>query len=156
MTELNKYKKVIEEEKPAEVMWFNSSEFQDKVAERFHRIEKEMGGFDESSSSVAGQDSRVDILEKNLHKMQEFLDSFNVDEDLEEVRKEILEIHNRDLKDSEKEFNKKLAELAKEAKELAKRLDLNQVWKAPHFLKVLERVANLEKRPIAGGGGGGG
>lgn len=79
----------------------------------------------------------------------------NVDEDMEDMKNEILHSTEKDVKDCEKDFGKKLDALAKECKDMAKKFDLNAVWKAAHFLKVLERVANLEKRPIAGGGGGG-
>ena len=64
MTELNKYKAVIEEEKPVEPKWFETPEFQNMVGDRIARIEKEIGADDSSSSGA--KDSRVDILEENL------------------------------------------------------------------------------------------
>jgi len=71
MTELNKYKTVIEEEKPVEPKWFETEEFQTLVAEKLKRIEQEIGGGDESSETGGKEQSRVDILEQQLAALQQ-------------------------------------------------------------------------------------
>lgn len=93
----------------------------------------------------------MDIIEQKLKDLQDWASDLNFNDDIEAVRTEILQIHDKDTKEMEEDFDKKLEELAKEAKELAKKFDLNKVWTAPHFLKVLERLAAVEKRPIPGG-----
>lgn len=99
MTELNKYKAVIEEEKPHEPKWFETEQFTAMVGDRIHRLEKEMGGLDDSSSSGGKEQSRVDIIEENLKKMQDWASDLNFNDDMDELRKEILEIHDKDLKE---------------------------------------------------------
>lgn len=66
------------------------------VADRLSRLEKEMGGMDDSSSS-AGKESRVDILEDNIKKLQDWCTTLSFDDDLKKLSDEILEIHDKDL-----------------------------------------------------------
>lgn len=155
--ELNKYKKVIDEEKPVEVKWFESKEFHALVTRRLNDIEKEVGGFDgvdSESGEGAREESRVDIIEKKCLEALEKITHLNehIDTDMHEMKDDVLKISKKDDSKLHDDMKDKIEHNWKDTKELAKKFE-NQVFKHDIFTQTMQRIVKLEQRPIAGSGG---
>lgn len=156
-TELNKYKMVVEEEKPVEVKWFDSKEFHTLVTRRLNDIEKEVGGFDgvdSESGEGAREESRVDIIEKKCLEALEKITYLNehIDKDMGDMKDHVLKISKKDDAELHHDLKDKIEHTWKDTKELAKKFE-NQVFKHDIFTQTMQRIVKLEQRPIAGSGG---
>jgi hypothetical protein len=148
-TELNKYKIVVEAEKPVEVLWFESKEFHKLVTQRLNNIEKEVGGFGDvdSESGEAGEqtESRVDIIEKRTMEALEKITHLNerIDGDMDDLKDHVVKISKKDDADLHHDLKDKIGENWKETKDLAKKFE-NQVFKHDIFTQTMQRIVKLE------------